>query len=333
MYGKMLMDQFTKVEVYDMKISLNNYMDRETVVREIENRDGITVVEPVLELPVEIFNNWKSEESSIIGLPLDSKLYRLYDSNDRPVSLQAEGLMLSHWTAKGLNIQEGDYVTIKSPLFRNDSIKKIRVTKTIPQYIGSNGYINIDFVKRLLDGRDFANALIVNGTKKALDRLTHDYNQSEMIAAFDFSEKTAEEFSRFMQQITSTIGILVFFGLVMGFAVIYVSLTISLSERNRELATMLVVGMSEREIHQVLIMEQFVISIFGIVFGLPLGKLLLATFSETSSTEYFIMPADVPIEAMIFSVVATIIAIIVPQIFGRRRIGKIIVTEALNARE
>lgn len=333
MYDKMLMDQFTKVEVYDMKISLNNYMDREAIVEEIENKAGITVVEPMIQLPVEIYNNWKSEESAIIGLPLESKLYHLYDLNDDIVPLKSEGLMLSHWMAKGLGIQEGDYVSLKSPFFRNDVMKKIKVTKIVPQYIGSNGYMNIQLVKELLDGRDLANALMVKGDEETLEKLSDDYKESKMIATLDFREKIAEEFAQFMQQATTMTGIIVFLGMIIGFAVIYVALMISLSERNRELATMLVVGMSEKEIHQVLIIEQFIISIFGIILGLPLGKLLLVTFAETSSTDYLIMPAVVPVEAMIFSVLTTIVAIIIPQILGRRKIGKIIVTEALNARE
>ncbi|CAH2214746.1 ABC transporter permease [Tepidibacter aestuarii] len=333
MYDKMLMDQFTKIETYDMKISLNKYMDRKPIVRELKNKDGVTDVEPMMQFPVKIFNNWRSEEIIIISLPLNSKLYHLYDLNDDPVPLQADGMMLTHWMAKSLNIQEGDYVSLESPLFRNETMKKIKVTKIIPQYIGSNGYMNIDLVKELLDGRDAANALMVNGTKESLDKLKDDYDESEMIGTFDFREKIAAQFAEFMQQTTAMIGILVFFGLVTGFAVIYVSLTISLSERNRELATMLVVGMSEREVHQVLIIEQFIISIFGMALGVPLGKLLLVIFAETSSTEHFIMPSTVPIEAMFFSIVLTTISIIIPQIFGRRKIGKIIVTEALNARE
>ncbi len=332
-YDKMLMDQFTKIEVYDMKISLNQYMDRSSIVRELENRDGVTLVEPMMLLPVEICKNWKSKESAIISLPLDSKLYHLYDSNDEPVSLQTDGLMLSQWMAKSLDIQEGDYVTLKSPLFKNDAQKKILVTKIVPQYIGSNGYMNIDLVKELLDGRDLANAVMLNGSPVALEKLTHDYGESKMIGTFDFSEKIAAEFAQFMDQTTMIIAIMVFFGLIMGFSIIYVSLTISLSERYRELATMLVVGMSEAEVHEVLLIEQFIISVFGMLLGLPLGKALLQVFAESSSTDYFAMPALVPIEAMFFSVVLTTIAIIIPQIIGRRQIGQIIVTEALNARE
>ncbi|WP_105617735.1 ABC transporter permease [Vallitalea okinawensis] len=333
MYDKMLVDQFTKIEVYDTKISLSGYMDRETVVREIENKDGVTIVEPMLELPVEIFNGWKSQESAIISLPLNSQLYNLYDTNDEPIALQNDGLMLSHWMASKLNIEEGDYVSLKSPFFRNDTIKTIRVSKIVPQYIGSNGYLNIELVKELLDGQDLISALMVNGTDGALIQLSEDYGESQQVSTFDFSEKIAREFQEYMYQASAVTQIILFFGLIIGFAVTYVSLTITLSERNRELATMLVMGMGENEVHQVLILEQFIISFFGILLGLPLGKMLLVAFAESSSTEYLVMPAIVPLEAMIYSVVATIIAIILPQIIGRRKIAKIIVTEALNARE
>lgn len=333
MYSSMLSDQFEKIEIYDMKLSLNSYVNRDQIVKEIVNKDGIKIVEPMMQLPVEIYNDWRSEEISIISLPLNSNLYHLFDSNEQLVELNSDGLMLSHWVAKKLKIEEGDTIKIKSSLFRNDQIQELKVTKIIPQYIGSNGYMNIDIVEKLLEGRDIANILMINGSEKALRKLAVDYKRSDVISTFDFREDISGQFDTYLEQTTAVIGILVFFGLMTGFAVIYVSLTISMSERNRELATMLVMGMSEKEVHQVLIIEQFIIAIFGILAGLPLGKLLLVAFAESSSTEYLVMPANVPASAMVFSVFMTIVAIIIPQIIGRKKIDKIIVTEALNARE
>jgi putative ABC transport system permease protein len=174
---------------------------------------------------------------------------------------------------------------------------------------------------------------MVNGTEEGLSRVKDKYENSSLIDTFDYSKQIAQGFKEYLSQTTAVIGLLVVVGVLIGFSVIYVSITITISERYRELATMLVVGLMEREVHQVLLIEQAILSVVGIAIGLPMGKAMMMAFAKTSSTDQLIMPAQVPMSAVLFSTVFTIVAIILPQYFARKEIERIVVTEALNARE
>ncbi len=333
MYNAMLFDQFEKKEIYDMKISFNTYVTRGDAVRIFENEPGITQVEPITTIPVEVNSKWHKEELGIICFPTDSTLYNLYDFDDKPIVLSSNGLALSHWIAEKMEIEIGDTVELESPLFRDAKRKKLVVTQIIPQYVGSGGYMNIDNVASLLEGKDYVSAVMVNGTDEGLKRVKEKFESSSLIDTFDYSEQIAAGFKEYLSQTTAVIGLLVVVGILIGFSVIYVSMTISISERYRELATMLVVGLTESEVHQVLLIEQVILSVLGILAGLPMGKAMLVGFAESSSTDQLIMPSQVPQSALVFSVVFTIIAIILPQYFARKEIEGIVVTEALNARE
>jgi len=333
MYEKMLFDQFEKIETYDMKITFNTLMDKDSVVKDIANRPGITRVEPQMIIPVEFSNEWRKKETAIVCLPVDSKLYNLYDTNDKPIKLTQDGITMSHWLAKKLKLKVGDKVIVTSPMFGEGEKKEIFVSQIAPQYIGSNGYMNINLTEGLLDGKNYISSLMINGTKEGLKDLHDELAQLKTIGAFDYSAEIAAGFSEYLKQTTAVIWLLVIVGIGIGFSVIYVSLTITLSERRRELATMLVVGLNDGEVHKILLIEQFILSIIGIIFGLPMGKALLIAFAETSSSDSLVLPAIVPNEALLFSILFTIVAIAIPQYFARRSIGKIIVTEALNARE
>lgn len=332
-YQKMLFAQFEDIETYHMKITFNRLMDKDSAVTEIKNKPGITIVEPQMILPVHMKNKWKSEETSIICLPIDSQLYNLFDKNDKQIYLTKDGISLSHYLAEKLGLGLGDKVIMESPFFREGDFKELMVMQIIPQYLGANGYMNIDMVDELLEGKDYINSLMVNGTPEGLESLKDDLSKSEAVETFDYSAEIAAGFQEYLQQITSVILLLVVVGMGIGFSVIYVSLIISLSERKRELATMLVVGLSEKEVHQVLIIEQLILSAIGMTMGLPLGKTLLTVFAQTSSSDTLVVPSFVPISAFLFSILFTTIAIIIPQISARRKINQIIVTEALNARE
>lgn len=333
MYSKMLFDQYEKVEVYDMKISFNRYMNRHEMERIVNNFEGISRVESQLTIPIEIYNGWRKEESAIIALPLDGELYNLYDMQDQKIHLSHEGLTLSHWLAQRLGVEAGDTVTVQSSFFRGDRSVDLLVTQVVQQYVGTNAYMNIDATENLLESDAWVSALNINGSSEALKALKEALNDSKYIATFDYSEELAAVFREFMYQATSIIYILILVGMGIGYAVIYVAMIISLSERNRELATMLVVGFTEGEVHQVLLIEQGLIAIVGMIIGIPIGKVMLVSFAKSSSTEFLIMPSTIPTSAMLFSMITTIIAILIPQFIARRKIGQIIVTEALNARE
>lgn len=331
-YKAMLLDQFGRVEIYDTKITLNAYMDREKAINDVLKREGIDNVEPQTQIPVTLYNKWKSKDTSLLAIPRESRLYRLYDG-DTPVDMPSEGIVLGHWLARGLGAEIGDEIAIKSPLFKKDEYKYLKITKIVPQYIGSCGFITIENLPSFLDGQDIANALMISGSEEGLKRVSKLYNDATRVGSFDYREILAEELASFMDQTSSAISVLSVVGLIMGVAVIYVSIMISMAERHKELATLLVVGLRESEIHHILLMEQIIISIFGLLMGLPLGKAMLVAMAETSSTDIFVMPVIMPIKTYIASIALTIVAIMIPQIAARRKLGKIVVTEALNARE
>lgn len=333
MYDAMLFDQFEKKEVYDMKISFNTFVDRHTAVSALSKEAGISRVEPQATLPVTLIHNWYKEDLGIICIAKDSTLYNLFDFDDKPIQLTGDGMAISHWIAEKMDIHVGDTVTLESALFRQGIQKEVQITQIIPQYIGSGGYMNISRVSHMLDGRDYISALMVNGTEEGLSRVKDKYENSSLIDTFDYSKQIAQGFKEYLSQTTAVIGLLVVVGVLIGFSVIYVSITITISERYRELATMLVVGLMEREVHQVLLIEQAILSVVGIAIGLPMGKAMMMAFAKTSSTDQLIMPAQVPMSAVLFSTVFTIVAIILPQYFARKEIERIVVTEALNARE
>ena len=82
-------------------------------------------------------------------------------------------------------------------------------------------------------------------------------------------------------------------GVIMCFIVIYNSYIISIAERNRELSSLLVLGMSRKEVAQIIALEQQIIAFFGVLFGLPLTKVLLKYVSVALSDDNFSIPTTI----------------------------------------
>ena len=67
-------------------------------------------------------------------------------------------------------------------------------------------------------------------------------------------------------------------------AVLYNIATINIFERQRELATLKVLGFNNNEIKKLIFNENYIIVIFGMIIGLPFGKWLGGYMMTTSST-------------------------------------------------
>jgi putative ABC transport system permease protein len=84
-----------------------------------------------------------------------------------------------------------------------------------------------------------------------------------------------------------SIGILVLFSSVLGFAIIYNSSVIALSERKRTLAALKALGMTNQEVAVYLWGEDGFLLFWGIILGLPLGKVLSELYAVAVSTDLF----------------------------------------------
>ena len=112
----------------------------------------------------------------------------------------------------------------------------------------------------------------------------------EAKGVFSVEEKGAmlNKFNELLETYSFTYWILALFGMFTGFAVIYNSGIVSLSERKRELASLLVMGMTPAEVLQVLSFEQWFVSLFGMLAGVPMTMLFLQGMASAMDNDLFV---------------------------------------------
>ncbi len=86
------------------------------------------------------------------------------------------------------------------------------------------------------------------------------------------------------------VGIMLAFGVALGFAIIFNTITINTLERRRELATMRTIGSSVGRLGTMLTVENVLMGVLGVLVGLPLGYAISLYFATLFSNELFDMP-------------------------------------------
>lgn len=330
----MIYDQFDKVQTYDMKITMTTPVACRKALQEVAHYSGVRTVEGLMEVPFKLVNHGISKEVVAYGIQKQSKLYHLYDKKKQEQSLSGNGIVLSERLALLLNVKMGDNIFVESSYMRDTTEKKeVTVEKIVPQYLGLNAYMNRKALIQLLGQSPFVTSILLNGSSASMEALKEDYKDSEIVFGMDKQQDLMDKYGEMMQMFMSMMVTLCMFGIVTGFAVIYASSIITISERRKELASMLVIGMSYRQVLSVVIIEQWILSGFAVLLGVPLMKLMVMGMALEMNNDIYSMPSDISFLAVLTSVGMTAVSILIAQRAIKRKIDDINLVEALSIKE
>lgn len=340
MTDKMLFYQYDEVEVYDARVDLYSPGRREPWEEALFRRPEVAWLEPHLEAGVRLHHRWTGEDAVVTGIPAGGELFRVLDDTGRRVRPRPDGIVLSVRLADKLGVGPGDLLAVESPWQpRTDDPAEVRVDAVIPQYLGMGAYMDLESLAEILGHPGVATTFLLRlaGTgEEAADHLSslrRDLEAGGRVAGVDGSEERVSQTREMMDAFGAVIYLYVLIGVIMCFSIIYSSSFIILSERSRELASMMVLGMSSREVFSVITGEQWAIGGVAILAGLPLGQFLQMFFARVMSTDLFTVPAGLSGGSLLVAPLITALSVWVAQRFVLRKIGQLDLIDVLKSRE
>lgn len=331
LYQKMLFDQYEAVEVYDVKVTLARPLAAKGAAGELAGFPGVGRVETMAEVPVTLKNKWLQQDITMMGIPRESQLYNIVDEDENKVSLPQTGVVLSQRLAALLQADIGTTLNVASPMMKEAQDKQVKVVGIVPQYVGMNAYLSLNAVQDMLGQGELATSIMLNIEPENIAQFKEKYIQSDLIAGIDEKQERLEKMEEMMATYGSMIFIYMIIGVVIGFAIIYISSIITVSERNRELASMMVLGLTTREVLSVITFEQWFIGIPAMVAGIPLAKLMLLGMSQMVQSDVFTMPVAIPFSSFITGCLITCISIWLAQKAATRKMSSLNLVEVLKS--
>jgi putative ABC transport system permease protein len=127
--------------------------------------------------------------------------------------------------------------------------------------------------------------------------------------------------------------ILTLFAGGIAFGVVYNSIRIALSERDRELASLRVLGFTRNEIAYILLGEQALLTLLSLPVGFLLGGLLSAVFVKSLETDIIQFPLTLSRSTFAFAALVVIGASLVSAVIVRYRLNRLDLIGVLKTRE
>ncbi|AGA70743.1 ABC-type transport system, involved in lipoprotein release, permease component [Desulfitobacterium dichloroeliminans LMG P-21439] len=336
MIDKLTTFQFQQVQTYDVKVSLNRPESSRSLQYALAHEPGVTHLEPLLEIPATLQNQWYKKEVAVLGINQDSTLYNVLNQKGEKVPIPQDGILLSERLARLLQVQVGDAIQVESPLRRqinSDQKEQLIVRGVIPQYVGLNAFMEIGALADLLQQGDIATSMLIQMDAQEVSALKSRYRDAERVGNIESSQESAAKIEELMGSYGFTIYFLAVIAGFAGFALIYNSSIISLSERQRELASLRVLGLTAKEALQVITSEQWLLTLFGVLLGIPLSFGLLEAMAQSMSTDLYSIPTEIPPSALLGAVMGTAISVWIAQTRTYNKIKKLPFVEVLATKE
>ncbi|MFP6595923.1 MAG: FtsX-like permease family protein, partial [Candidatus Hydrogenedentota bacterium] len=329
-----LMDfEYQKTQRQDVQVSF--FLERnKDALYEAQRFDYVDYAEPLLQYPFTLTNDWRTKDVLIVGLQRNARLRRLMDTDERAVDIGEDGLVLSQKLAEMMSLNVGDSVMMKPMMGRVTREKEVKVTKIVQQYFGASGFMNIKALSRVLD-EPFAMNAVLLATEPGKSRLMNDeLDDIPMVSSVAVKQGTIDSMDETLNNQMEVMSfMIIFFAGMIAFSIIYNITSVSLSERERELASLRVMGFSKQEVGRTLYYENILMGIVGLILGVPFGMLLCKGLVTAFDTEMIRIPYHLEPSTFAISIACTSIFVIISNYAIRHKINNLDLVETLKERE
>ena len=327
----MLQKFFYEGESYDVTIRFDSLIQENELIN-IDHLAGVLKTEPFLEMPIRINYRGRSADEVLLAYPENLSLKKLQDENGGQIIVPAEGMVINQRTADKLGIKVGDWVEVESQLLYGPIHRdQVQVVGDTRQLFGGGSYINLARANQILQERDVISGAMLNIEKGKEAEVEEQLKGMLGIASITDREKEIRNFNESMGVVTSFVSILVFFAILLGFAIIYNASVINFAERRRELASLRVIGFTVGEISSLLFKENMILLIGGVILGMPFGKWLVTVYVQSVSTDQFSLPVIIYPTTYLFAAIGGIIFVMVAHRFAVKGIKDLDMVSALKS--
>lgn len=323
---QVFLSHYSEFQKMDYNINFNRSMN-ESALYGISEVLDIEAIEGKVEFPFKIEHKWKTKILNIIGVEPDTVFYEFTDEAGIPLDIPKRGMLLSAGLARIMGIEVGDKVLVNTFLPERED-QWVEVVGLVKQNLGSNAYMDINYMQK-----EFMDAELITGIYlDSQDDVKEKLDDMKNVGSIQSVNDMKEGFMQFMDVLYISIALMIGFAGVLGFAIIYNSTIISINERQLEFSSLRVMGFTKNEIFKTVVYENIIMTLFGILLGVPLASWMFDGIGDALSTEFYSLKVEVPPNLFFYAGLITIVFVIIAQLATYERLHKLNFIDALKNR-
>jgi len=324
--------QFEVAHREDVTITLDRPLEWRAVL-EIAHLPGVRRAEGERMVPVRLRAGHRFRTTAILGIPRGLDLHRLLDGRTRPLALAPKGLSLSRPLGESLGVREGDRVEIDVLEGARQTIVS-PVSALVDDLLGLSAYMDASDLAEVLGEKPSVNVVLLSADHRDLDEVTDRLAALPAVASISRPDVDRSLVRAQVGDVFLVLQMaLAIFAAAIAVGVVYNNARIALEVRSRDLATMRILGFTRGELAAVLLGEQAIQVVLGIVPGLYLGRWIGALSLSTVDRELLRIPVSVSGAGYVSSACVILLVALACALAVRRRSDRLDLVAVLKARD
>lgn len=246
--------------------------------------------------------------------------------------LTDEGAAISEKTASLLGLKVGDMI----PLKKGDKEYKVRVAVITENYMSHYLYMTPRVYEQTFGEKPEYENIVFTMQEDCKDDL--EMAGTQILAnpgalSISYTSSLASQVDRMLSTLDAVILVLIVSAGMLAFVVLYNLNNINITERQRELATLKVLGFYDGEVSQYVLRENVILTVLGIMFGAVFGILIHRYVITTVEVDAVMFGRNIKLLSFLYSGILTSIFSIVVNGVMHFKLKTIDMVESLKSVE
>ena len=306
--------QYGEIQLYDGNIILTDDAtdeEKNNILTELDKDSAMTGSTEGLLTQITV-GNGDEWHDVYLDVPKDveefSEFVVLQDRvTNEKYELDDSGAVLTEKMAKELDVKPGDTITICDE-DRGDL--KVEISAVCENYMGHYLYMTPAYYEKVYGETPDYNSIFY----KTADRITEEAERigEEALAlpgtlSISYTTDLKEQVDNMLGALDAVIAVLIISAGMLAFVVLYNLNNINITERQRELATLKVLGFYNGEVAMYVYRENIVLTILGAIFGIILGKILHGFIIVTVEIESVMFGRNIDLSSFVYGFLLTLL--------------------------
>ena len=251
-------------------------------------------------------------------------------TDDVPVTLPDDGAVITEKMASLLGVEVGDTITLDG-----ESRVTITVADITEHYVQHYIYVSDTYYETLFGEAPTANTVLVDFPveESGAGELESQLVSLDGVSSLTLLSDTADTFSSSMESVDYAVILIIFCAAALAFVVLMNLTNINITERRRELATLKVLGFYNREVSAYIYRENAILTVFGVLAGMVLGKFLHQWLILTVEVDMVMFDRVLDLSSYLWAAVLTVVFSLAVNLTARRKLRDLDMVEALKSVE
>lgn len=304
--------QYNDIQLYDGNVILDEDASAE---QKQESYDRLSFDKRVESTAVNLLqqvevSNGKMKKDVFLDVPKDVKgIYEFIVFKDRitkeTYKLTDKGAILTEKMAKTLDVKAGDTITIKDD---EKGEIKVRIESICENYMGHYLYMTPGLYEELYGRTPEYNSVyykMKDGETNQLEKVGESVLETKGALSVSYTNTLVEQLDDMLGSLNIVLVVLVISAGMLAFVVLYNLNNINITERQRELATLKVLGFYDNEVSAYVYRENIILTVIGALFGMLLGRILHQFVIVTVEIDSVMFGRNIDLSSFIYSFLIT----------------------------